>query len=409
MRILHVTQGYFPAIGGTEFLMQRISEEMVRQFGDEVTVFTTNCLNGEAFHRPDLPHLPVGWEERAGVRIRRFPVRRRMSQLLRRPQAIAYKLRLPFNDYLRALAGGPIVPELRRAIRECPSDVIAASSFPLLHMFDAIEGGAGRPCVLIGGLHPEDRWGYDRPMIYRAIRRARAYVAYTKYEADYVIGRGADPRRVFVTGAGVDPEKFAGLSQSECKQRLGFDGAPVVGYIGQIGGHKGVDTLVRAMPLVWQKMPEVNLLIAGGRTLFVEKVERLLNRWPESARLRTRFYLDFPPEEKPSLFNAIDVFAHASGYESFGIAFLEAWAAGKPVIGTTAGATPTVVTEGATGVLVPYKNEGALADAILSLLKHPERAKAMGEAGRQRVLQKFTWSEIARRFHEVYQLALRPA
>ena len=69
MKILHVTQGYAPAIGGTELLIQRVSEELVRQFGDEVTVFTTDCYSGEAFFTLSAPRLPVGWEERNGVRV----------------------------------------------------------------------------------------------------------------------------------------------------------------------------------------------------------------------------------------------------------------------------------------------------------------------------------------------------
>ena len=61
MKILHLVQGYFPAVGGTEWLMQQISEELVRQFGDEVTVFTTNCLSGEGFLILACPaFLPAG-------------------------------------------------------------------------------------------------------------------------------------------------------------------------------------------------------------------------------------------------------------------------------------------------------------------------------------------------------------
>ena len=79
MKILHVVQGYYPAIGGTEWLIQRLSEELVRQFQDDVTVFTTDCLNGEGFFKPEAPRLKAGWEERRGVKIRRFPVQRRLA------------------------------------------------------------------------------------------------------------------------------------------------------------------------------------------------------------------------------------------------------------------------------------------------------------------------------------------
>ena len=150
MKILHVTQGYTPGRGGTEWMIQRVSEELVRQFGDEVTVFTTNCYSGEAFFTPHLPRLPVGWETINGVRVRRFPVLSHASQWLRGPQMIANRLKLPGNQYLRAWSGGPLIPGLRRAIAETPADIVSAASFPLLHMFAALEGGhqSGRPAIL---------------------------------------------------------------------------------------------------------------------------------------------------------------------------------------------------------------------------------------------------------------------
>ncbi len=404
MRILHLTQGYFPAIGGTELLIQRVSEELVRHAGDEVTVFTTDCYSGDAFYTPGLPSLPEGWDELNGVRVRRFPVRRRISQALRGPQALAYRLRLPLNERLRALAGGPVISGLRGAIQAWPGDVVAASSFPLMHMFDALAGAhaSGRPCVLHGGLHPHDDWGFQRPMIYKAIREAEAYIANTQYEADYVIARGARPERVHAVGVGVDPAIFTGVTTDEAKWRLGFDRRPLVGFIGQMGQHKGLDSLLRAMPQVWQARPDVNLLVAGGRTLFALEVERIVRDWPDDFRRRSRLYQGFPEEQKPWLFGAVDVLAYPSGYESFGIAFLEAWAAGKPVIGARAGAVPTVIREGVDGLLVDYQDDEALVGAILDLLRDPVRARAMGEAGRSKVLARYTWDRIAREFRRIY-------
>ena len=191
MRVLHVTQGYAPAIGGTELLIQRVSEELVRQFGDEVTVFTTDCYSGEAFFTPGAPRLPVGWEERNGVRVRRFHVRTGPSRVARTIDKPLFACRVPGNQYVRALAGGPVIAGLTRAIRDAPADVIAASSFPLLHMFAALRAAeqSRRPCVLHGGLHPDDVWGFRRSMIFRAIRRAD-YIANTAFEAGYVIATG---------------------------------------------------------------------------------------------------------------------------------------------------------------------------------------------------------------------------
>lgn len=409
MKILHVTQGYSPAIGGTEWLIQRVSEELVKTFHDDVTVFTTNCLNGEAFYNHRSPRLPLGWDEINGVRVRRFPVKSRISQLIRLPQALAYRLRLPLNQYLRAISGGPVVPGLSKAIREFPADVIAASSFPLLHMFAALRGArdTGRTCVLVGGLHIEDYWASDRPMIYHAIQDATYYIAHTEAEAQHVIGRGASPKRVFVVGVGVDPEPFEHISSAEAKRRLGLEGKPVVGFIGQLGGHKGVDTLVKAMPLVWQVLPETRLLIAGARTMFTEYLESIVHQWPKSAQRKLILRYNFPHEEKPGLFAAVDVSAYPSGFESFGIAFLEAWACRKPVIGCRRGAVPWVVHAGRDGLLVDYQDEKMLADAIIMLLNNPRWAEALGEAGRQKMLARYTWPDIAGRFREVYLRAVR--
>lgn len=409
MKVLHVTQGYYPTIGGTEWLIQRVSEELVQQFDDQVTVFTTNCYNGEAFFNPKLPRLSVGWEEINGVRVRRFPVLSRISQLLRIPQSIAYTLRLPGNQHLRALAGGPIIPSITKAIREFPTDVIGASSFPLLHMFAALEAAqnSGQPCVLHGGLHPQDDWGYNRPMIYQAIQKASYYIANTQYEANYVTDRGALPGRVSTIGVGVDPSIFENISTKEAKQRLGLEGKKVVGFIGQLGTHKGIDTLIQAMPLVWQYEPDVHFLLAGARTMFDKSMTEMLDRLSNQERKKIILRYNFPEEEKPWLFGAVDVFAYPSGYESFGIAFLEAWILEKPVIGCRRGAIPWVISPGRDGLLVDYQNKKMLAEAVITLIKNPLWAQVLGQTGKKKVLAHYTWPEVARRFRQVYADAIQ--
>ena len=135
MKILFVTQGYFPAIGGTEALIQQIAERLVADYNDDITVFTTNCYSGEAFFRPKAAHMSTGWEKINGVNIFRFPVRSRISQLMRIPQKLAYELSLPGNQYLRALASGPIISGLEKAIEETSAQVIVAASFsPVAHV-----------------------------------------------------------------------------------------------------------------------------------------------------------------------------------------------------------------------------------------------------------------------------------
>jgi glycosyltransferase involved in cell wall biosynthesis len=409
MKILHVTQGYDPAIGGTELLIQKVSEELVRQFGDEVTVFTTNCYSGDAFYTPQLPRLPAGWEQINGVRVRRFPVYSRVSRLFRPFRPSLRKNFFPGSQYFRTLYNGPIIPGLSSAIRQADFDLAAASSFPLLHMFQTLSAAhrTQRPCVLHGGLHPQDEWGFQRPMIYQAIRRADRYIANTSYEARYVIERGASPDKVRVVGVGVDLEAFEGVNPQEARQRLGLGEAPVVGFIGQIAGHKGVDTLVRAMPIVWQVQPQARLLIAGAHTLFSESLENTIHQLPAEDQAKIVLRYNFTNEEKPWLYAALDVFAYPSGFESFGIAYLEAWAVRKAVIGTWRGAIPSVISAGRDGLLVDFQNEALLAEAILLLLRNPRLACSLGEAGYAKVKARYTWPEVARRFRGTYQEAFK--
>ena len=409
MKILHVSQGYWPALGGTELLIQRVSEELHQQFGDDVTVFTTDCANGEGFFLPSK-RLSVGWSEVNGIRVRRFHVPHiatQVSRAARYAQAPFYRLTVPFNGYLRAVASGPIIPGLTKAIRDAEADVVAASSFPLLHMFAAERGArqSDRPAVLHGGLHPEDVWGYQRSMIYRAIRRVH-YIANTTYEADYVISRGARPDRVHTIGVGVDVAQFNHESQDEARARLGLEDGPVIGFIGQIAEHKGVGTLVEAMPRVWQAHPRAQLLIAGGRTAYHPTLERVVRRLEPAQRARVHLRPDFAIEEKGRLYSAIDLLAYPSGYESFGIAYLEAWVAGKPVIGCLRGAVPTVVRDGVDGLLVNFKDPVSLALAIDMLLRNPQMRTEFGAAGREKVLARYTWPHVARQFRQVYEQAV---
>lgn len=411
LRILHVVQGYAPAVGGSERVMQRLSEELVANHGDRITIFTTDCRSAEAFPRPSFPHLARGWETLHGVEIRRFGVLRSLGPLLGPLQSAAFRARLPFNDHLRTWYAGPIIPGLARAVRRFDADIIAATSFPLRHMYQALRGAhdARRPCVLIGGLHPDDRWGYDRPMIHRAIRRADLYVAYTQFEAKHVIERGAAPDRVEVIGVGVDPDEFAAADPAPLRRELGIGDAPVVGFVGQLGVHKGIEHLIAAMQVVWQRHPQARLLIAGARTVFSEQVEAMVGRLAAADRDRVLLRFDFSEDDKPRLVSLVDVIAYPSQYESYGIAFLEAWAAGKPVIGCRCGAVAEVVHDDADGLLVPYADPRALATAIEALLDDPARARALGEAGRRRVRSAHSWRAVAARFRGAYVRTLERA
>jgi len=415
MRVLHVVHAYPPSIGGSQWLMKNLSEQLVSRYGDEVTVFTTTAYNLELFWRSDVPAMPAGTEEINGVTVRRFPVFNRFGRLRMLIAGVAYRLHLPCNDWLRAIYNGPLIFGMTRAVANSEADVVFATAFPLLHMHYALAGAqrAGIPIVFLGAIHTADTWGYDRMMIYRAIRQADAYIAHTTFERDYLIKRGIRADKISVIGPGVDASTFVKADGTVIRRRYGWGDAPVAALVAKQTARKRFDVLLEAMRRVWAMHPDVQLLIAGARTPYSRQIQQMIDALPPEQQAHVTVVNDFPEEEKPALLAACDLFVLPSGYESFGIAFLEAWACGKPVIGARTGAIPSVIDEGQDGLLVAYQDADDLARAILALLADPQRRARMGEAGQRKVLENHTWGVVADRVRTVYLEAIsrhtRPA
>ncbi|HYU49357.1 MAG TPA: glycosyltransferase, partial [Candidatus Limnocylindria bacterium] len=119
-----------------------------------------------------------------------------------------------------------------------------------------------------------------------------------------------------------------------------------------------------------------------------------------------------PREDLIHLHTGATVFVCPSIYEPFGLVVLEAMACETAVVASRVGGIPEIVVEGETGFLVDYDASdpaafsAALAARIGELLDDPARASAMGEAGRQRVLERFGWPSIASRTFELYETLL---
>jgi glycosyltransferase involved in cell wall biosynthesis len=405
MRILHICHAYPPAIGGSEYVMRELSTRLANSHGHEVTVVTTTAYSTLAFRRPGTKVMVPGHELADGVVVRRHPPDPRLAPHIRTLQEQSFRFRLPGSGVLRTLYDGPISAGILRDACTLPGDVIGATAFPLLHMHVATLAGRSRriPVVLLGALHPADRWGFDRGVIRTTIRRSTAYVAYTDFEADHVASLGVASSRIRVIPPGVVPESLGGGDGSGVRRALGIpeDGL-VIGFVGQIGGHKGVDTLVRAMRFVWASQRDVWLVIAGAPTDFLAVVEREISKLNPGRRRRVRFLLDFPPDQKADLLASFDVLASPSGYESFGLTFIEAWSAGLPVVGCDAGAIASVVDHGTDGLLVPYGSHHALAGALIELVRDPALRASLGLAGRKKVVERFTWDRSAHALDALY-------
>ncbi len=127
----------------------------------------------------------------------------------------------------------------------------------------------------------------------------------------------------------------------------------------------------------------------------------------QSLGIADRFKLFGFRRDVPDLMRAIDVMCLPSHREPFGLVYVEAALAGKPVIACQAGGAPEIIIHGETGLLVPPpENIAALAAAILALLDNRDSSAAMGARGRELALSRFGWPKYLARLSDLYDRIL---
>ncbi len=405
MRILHVCHDYWPAVGGSELLLKEVSERLVG-WGEEVRVFTSNAPSAEAFINASLPLLPAGEETIGGVPVRRFPTSRRLRPLLDLVMHGAWRLRLPFNDLVRTVWNGPTCLRMvREIIREKP-DLVTATAFPFQTMYYPFVARLFTPfpIVLIPCFHPADPWAFDRRIMEKALKAADALIALTEYERDHLLSMGVPAGKVHVIGAGTDPERFQGIDGSAFRARHRIGKAdPIIAFIGRMESEKGVDALLEAMPRVWRAVPSARLVMAGPSTHYSPAIAARIAAFPPEGREKIMLLGVISDAEKREMLAACDLLALPSRVESFGIVYLEAWACGKPVIGCRTGAVSSVIEHEGDGLLVSYGDAEQLAGAIIRLVSDEGMRRRMGEKGRAKVADRYTWTRIAQRMRELYR------
>ena len=182
-------------------------------------------------------------------------------------------------------------------------------------------------------------------------------------------------------------------------QALGIpDGAPVVGNVAALTGHKDHATLLEAAGIVLRRRPEARFVIVGEGPLRRELEARV-----REGGLAGRVVFAGFRDDVDRLLPAFDVFCLSSHLEGLGTSLLDAMAFGRPVVATAAGGIPEAVEDGSTGVVVPVRDPVALAQALLALLDDPDRRRRLGAAGRKRFLERFTADRMVEETLRVYE------
>jgi phosphatidylinositol alpha-1,6-mannosyltransferase len=284
------------------------------------------------------------------------------------------------------------------------------------HASEVVLFGHGLPLALLGpkldlpyvvATHGTEYWFALTPALHGLLRRATSLanrvLAVSRFTGRVI--RTAVPPDVPLSllPPGVDAERFhpdpAGADQVRRRHAIALE-RPLVVCVSRLVRRKGQDALIRAMPAIRRREPDAVLLIVGGGP-DRERLESLAaERLPDSVV----FAGEVSDADLPAYHAAADVFAmpcrsRLGGLEveGFGIVFLEAAAAGRPAVAGDSGGAAEAVEDGATGLVVDGRHDGAVAEAVASLLTNPTRADAMGKEGRERVERLFTWPWLTQR------------
>jgi glycosyltransferase involved in cell wall biosynthesis len=193
-----------------------------------------------------------------------------------------------------------------------------------------------------------------------------------------VIERGRDAARLGEPSAERRARARAELGLSE--------DAPVIVAVGRQEFQKGHRFLLEAMPAVVASVPSAVLLLAGREGAETPHLRSMAVRPEISGAVRFLGYRD----DLPDVLAASDVFAFPSLWEGLGGAVLEAMALGVPIVASALDPVREVVEDGRCASLVPTQDPPAIAAAIISMLHEPERARALGDRGREIFRQRFT-------------------
>ena len=218
---------------------------------------------------------------------------------------------------------------------------------------------------------------------------------------DVVRHYDAPPRNIQVIPAGVNLEMFQPVDRDAARAELGIKEERVILYVGRIEPLKGIDILLRAVPML-EYGQDLRVLVVGGNPGNDAELDRLKSLTAELGIGDTvTFTGSVPQSTLPTYYSAADVFVLPSHSESFGLAPLEAMACGTPVVVSRVGGMKTFVNSGENGYLVPWRCPESFAQRLDVLLANPELRDAMGQAAREKALS-MGWASVADQMLDYY-------
>jgi glycosyltransferase involved in cell wall biosynthesis len=276
--------------------------------------------------------------------------------------------------------------------------------------YGAIAGRFGGAKATIASKH-NDEVALHNPWVARVhgllSRLDDRVIVLSDHVGRYMVEVGRVPanriRRVYY-GINLDrPLALSASARREMRRELDLPPeGPFLLCAGRLDPQKGHPVLFEAMREVCRQVPDARLVVAGSAQQAGEAYVAQLHHQASGPDLNGKIIFAGERKDVPRLMAACDLFVLASRWEGFGLVFLEAMAAGKPVVATRVSAIPEVVVDGETGLLVPPEDPQALAGAIIRLCHDPSESRRLGNNGYRRVREHFTAGRLVDETLAVY-------
>lgn len=374
--VLFVTNDFGPRAGGIETFVIGLIER--RPFGSTI-VYTSS--------QDDSAEYDAMWLEKYGVTV----IRDRAKILLPTPR---------------------VARKIARIIKDQSVVVAAFGAAAPLGLLSASMKRAGVEKT-VALTHGHEVWWAKVFPFNLAMRRIAATVDILTYLGDFTqraisgsISKKSAQAMVRIA-PGIDVEHFSPVDSSKLRKELNLEGKKVIVSVGRLVHRKGQDHLIQSMPEIVKRVPDAHLLMVG-KGPYLDHLAKLVavNKLENHVSFIGRIQY----AELPQFICAGDVFAMPSRsrfggleVEGLGIVYLEASACGLPVVAGESGGAPDAVIEGVTGLVVDGTNDSEITDAIVSLLNDSERAKRMGTAGRQWIVEKWRWEIWSAQFNKLLE------
>lgn len=375
-KILLVTNDFGPRAGGIESFVIGLLERLP---SGSCTVY--------ASQQGDTSRYDLSWDADHGVHV----IRDQSRILLPTPRVMREVSRVISREEVTHLWFGAAAP--------------LALIFPFLKRKHPHVKG-------IALTHGHEVWWAKIPPFSLLLRFLAHHLDRIGYLAEYTkreISKGLrkiDEKKLVQISPGIDIDHFTPVTDSkvvsDLKERLGLQGKRIIISVGRLVHRKGQDRLIEALPAIRAEFPNAHLLLIGEGP-YRQHLEGLVKRFGVADAVSFLGRLQW--HQLPIHLSMAELFAmpardRLGGFEveGLGIVYLEASSCALPVVVGRSGGAPDALIDGETGILVDGNDPAAVAQACMTILRDPIRAKQMGQRGREWVIAQWNWDHWAAKF-----------